>query len=137
MRPKSVPLVSVFLFTAAGIALVVGVSLLFPNRLLDRLWELNRPGAELFRRIGPVSGVFLLALSVGSAAAGRGLLRRQRWAWWFATGLFAVDGVGDVISYLVTGDLLRSAVGAAVSSAFLWAMLRRPVRAWFLERPRA
>jgi len=40
--------VAAFLFVATVIAAVVGISLLFPNRLMDRLWELNKPGAALF-----------------------------------------------------------------------------------------
>ena len=56
-RPKTVPIVAAFLFAATGIAAVVGTSLIFPNRLLDRLWELNRPGAALFHAVGRIAGV--------------------------------------------------------------------------------
>jgi len=39
-----------FLFVATGIAFVVGGSLLFPNLLMDRLWELNKPARRDVRR---------------------------------------------------------------------------------------
>ena len=123
-----------FLFAATVIALVVGVSVLFPNRLLDRLWELNKPGAAAFRAIGRASGVFLLALGIGTAAAGLGLLRRRRWAWWFAIVLFTVNGCGDVVGLVATRDWLRSGSGVAVAAAFVYALTRPRVRSYFAKR---
>ena len=133
-RPKTIPIVSAFLFAATVIASVVGVSLLFPNRLLDRLWKLNPEGAALFHSIGPVSGVFLLALAVGTFAAARGLLGGRRWAWWFSVALFAIDACGNVVSFFLIHDALRAATGAMVSSAFVFALCRSPVRRYFLRQ---
>jgi hypothetical protein len=132
-RPKTIVIVAIFLFAAGVVALVVGTSLLFPNRLLDRLWELNKPGAALFRWLGWVSDVFLFGLGAGAWAAAVGLLRRKRWAWWFAVTLFALDGAGDVISSIVTGDLVRGGCGAVISCAFLWAFTRRDVTRFFQQ----
>ena len=110
------------------IAAVVGVSLLFPNPLLDRLWKLNPEGAVLFRSIGRVSGVFLLALGGGTLAAAFGLLRGRRWAWWFAVVLFTINGAGDVVSYFIVHDALRSVAGVAVSAIFVYLLFRRDAR---------
>ena len=132
-RPKSVPIVAAFLFAATGIAAVVGTSLIFPNRLLDRLWELNRPGAAAFHALGRISGVLLLALGIGTAAAATGLLHRRKWAWWFAIVLFTIDGCGDVVAFFATGDLLRSAFGLAVCTTFLYCLTRPRVRQYFEE----
>jgi hypothetical protein len=112
------------------IAFVVGASLLFPNPLLDQMWELNKPAAASFRAMGRISGVPLLLLGVGAFNAGIGLLRRRGWAWWFAVVLFTVNGAGDLVSFIVTGDWLRSASGVVVAGAFLWCLLTRPVRAY-------
>lgn len=124
-------MVAAFLFAATVIALVVAVSLLFPNALLDRLWELNKPGAAVFRALGRVSGLFLPALGAGTFAAAFGLLHGRPWAWWFAVVLFAIDGCGDAIGWFLTGDWLRSASGVAISSAFLYALSRPRVRRYF------
>jgi hypothetical protein len=132
-RPKTVTIVATFLFAASGIAAVVGMSLIFPNRLLDRLWELNRPGAAVIRAIGRISGVLLLALGIGAAAAAIGLLHRRKWAWWFAVVLFTINGSGDVLALFATGDLLRSAFGVAVSATFLYLLTRTHVRRYFTE----
>lgn len=133
-RPATIPIVAAFLFFATGIAFVVGVSLLFPNRLLDLMWKLNPEGAILFRSIGPVSGVFLLALGVGTFFAALGLLRGQRWAWWFAVFLFGIDSCGNAVSYFLTHDALRSGVGAIISATFLFFLCRHSVRNYFLRQ---
>ncbi len=110
---------------------MVGTSLLFPGLFLDRLWELNPQGAAAFRALGRISGVLLWGLGAGACAAGLGLLRGRKWAWWFAVVLFAVDGSGDVVSYFLIGDWPRSVSGVAVSSAFLYALSRTRVRRYF------
>ncbi len=132
-RPKAVLIVAAFLFAATGIAAVVGTSLVFPNKLLDRLWELNKPGATLFHALGRISGVLLMALGIGTTAAGIGMLHRRKWAWWFAVILFGVDGCGDLVALFATGELLRTAVGVAVSATFLYSLTRPRVRWYFKE----
>lgn len=130
-RPKTVVIVAGFLFIAAVIAAVVGTSLLFPNRALERLWELNPAAAPAFHSLGRIPGLLLLALALATFAAARGLLHRQQWAWWFAVLLFVINGVGDVVSFLATGDALRSISGVAIATAFLYALTRASVRQYF------
>ena len=131
MRQGTEPIVAGFLFAATLLAVVVGLSLLFPNRLLDRLWELNKPGAAAFRAMGKASGLLLLALGIGTAAAGLGLLRGRPWAWWFAIVLFTVNGCGDVVGLVATRDWLRSGSGVAVAAAFVYSLTRPRVRSYF------
>ena len=119
-KPKAVTVVATFLFVATGIALVVGVSLLFPNPMMDRLWELNKQGALAFRAVGRISGVPLLLLGIGTFFAAKGLLRGRAWAWWFAMVLFTVDAIGDIVSFVITRDWMKSAAGIVISSIFLW-----------------
>jgi hypothetical protein len=133
-QPKTVLVIASFLFFASLIASVVGVSLLFPNRLLDRLWKLNPEGAVLFHSIGRISGVFLIALAVAILAAARDLLRGRRWAWWFGVGLFGIDACGNIVSYFVIHDALRSGTGAIISSTFLYFLCRDAVRRYFFAR---
>ena len=127
-RPKTVPIVAGFLFADTAVA---GGSLLFPGTLLDRLWELNKPGAAAFRTSGSISGVLLLLLGAGTFSAAVGLLQCKQWAWWFAVVLFAINGFGDVGSLVVTGDWPRGASGVAIACAFLSALSRYPVRRYF------
>lgn len=131
VSPKTIPVVAGFLFLATGMAWIAGLSLLFPASFLNRLWALNPPAAAAFRSVGWIAGALLLALGVATAAAGIGLLRRQKWAWWFAVVLFAINGCGDLVSFLVLGDLLRSAAGVVVAGAFLYFLTRRASRSYF------
>ncbi|HEY2913774.1 MAG TPA: hypothetical protein VGK21_10480 [Candidatus Angelobacter sp.] len=133
-RPKTIVVIAIFLFVATIIALIVGESLLFPDALLDYMWRFNPEGAALFQSIGRVSGIFLLGLGVGTFLAALGLLRGRLWAWWFATILFAVDVGGNIVSYFLTHDALRSATGAVVSTTFLWFLCRHPVRDYFFRQ---
>ncbi len=78
--------------------------------------------------MGRVPAILLLFLGAGTLVAGVGLLRRKRWAWWFAVVLFLINGAGDVVSAIVTGDWLRSAAGVVLCSVFVWSLNRPPVR---------
>ncbi len=129
--PKAVPIIAGFLFLATLIASIIGFSLVFPGPAMDWMWELNKPGAAVFQKLGRVSGVFLLALAGGTYSSAVGLLRRKRWAWWFAVTLFAVDVTGNISTLFVTHDFPRSGAGAAISGAFLFFLLRRNVREYF------
>jgi len=133
MRPRTVPVVAGFLFAATAIAVVVAVSLLFPNPLLDRLWELNKPGAAVFRTMGRTATFLLLGLAAAMVIAGRAFLRGKRWSWWFAIVLFAMNGCGDIVSFVATRDWLRSGSGIIVAAAFVVALTRPRVRRYFAK----
>jgi hypothetical protein len=133
-RPGTIVVIATFLFAATIVAFITGESLLFPNALLDYLWKFNPQGAALFRSIGRVSGVFLLALSVGTFFAAIGLLRGSRWAWWFAVFLFAIDASGNIVSYFFMHDALRSIAGAIVSGTFCFFLCRYSARGFFLRQ---
>jgi hypothetical protein len=130
-RPKTILVIAAFLFLATIIAFITGESLLFPNAVLDKLWKLNPEGAALFHSIGRISGVFLLGLGIGTFFAAFGLLRGRRWAWWFGVCLFAIDAVGNLVSYFLTRDALRSLTGAIVSATFLFFLCHDSVRGYF------
>src|SRR5262249_13551503 len=97
----------------------------------ERLWRLNPEGAVAFHALGRVSGALLLALGVGTFMAAHGLLQGQRWAWWFTVGLFAMNALGDLVSFIVTGDALRGITGIAISLIFLYLLTRLQVREYF------
>ncbi len=120
--------VAAFLFFATAMAAMVGLSLWFPNRLMDRMWELNEPAAPLFRQSPRFFGSLLLLLAAGTSAAGKGLLLGRKWAWRCAVGLFIVNGCGDLVSFAVTGDAWRSAAGVAAAGVFLYLLMRPEVR---------
>jgi uncharacterized membrane protein (DUF2068 family) len=134
-RPKTVPIVAAFLFAATAIAVAAGVSLLFPNPVLDRLWTLNKPGEATFRSLGRVSGLPLLLIGVGTCAAAVGLVQGKKWAWWLAVVLFAINGCADIVGLIVAGNWVRSGSGLVICAAFLYALSRSRVTAYFKPDP--
>jgi hypothetical protein len=126
-----VSIVTVFFVAAALIAALVGTSLLFPGTVLDRMWTLNEPAYVAFRLLGKVSGVALMAVGILSAATAAGLLQRSRWAWQLGLGIFAFNGLGDVVGFGMTRDLLKSGSGVLIAALFLIALSRRKVRIYF------
>jgi hypothetical protein len=128
VRPKKVTLIAAILAIATAIAVVVGTSLLFPNALLDRVWEFNQPLASAFKPWSKPMSVFLFLVAVGTSCAAAGLWKGRPWAWWFAVALFSVDACGDAIRGFVTGEIWKSATGAGVSLGFLYLLCRSDVR---------
>ena len=130
-RPKTVPIVAAFLFAATAIAAVTGCSLLAPNTPLDRIWELNRQAEAGIRALGRISGGLLLLVGAATCSAAVGLLQRKKWAWLLALSLFAVNGSGELVTFLMTRDWLRSLSGAVIAAGFLYALGRGSVSRYF------
>jgi hypothetical protein len=130
-RPISVGIISAFLWIAMVSGLLVGAALLFPGTYLDRMWVYNQPAHTAFQAFGKAtgSGFLLLGVVVGIAAAG--LSSGRRWAWRLAIVIFALNGIGDLVSLLVTRDLLRSGSGFVIAIGFLVVLLRRNARLSF------
>jgi hypothetical protein len=81
--------------------------------------------------MGAIAGVLLLLLGAGTCAAAFGLLQGKPWAWWLAVVLFTMDGAGDVLTVIATGDWWRLASGALISCVFLYILTRNCVRHYF------
>jgi uncharacterized membrane protein len=120
--------VAAFLFLATAAAALSGLSLVFPAPFLMPLWNLNPNAREVFAEFSRTVGVLLIALGVLTCCAGVGLLRRRRWAWITAVAIFAINGAGDVVTLLVTHDVLRGGSGILIAGAFLFLLTRPTVR---------
>jgi hypothetical protein len=62
--------------------------------------------------------VLLLGLGAATLTSGSGLPGGKKWPWWFATGLFVINGFGDVVSFIAIRDAVRSASGILIRSVF-------------------
>ncbi len=129
--PRAVLVVAIVLSLAAAIATVTGFSLLFPDPIWNRMWELNRPAYLAFSRFGRLSGVVLFALAIGTGAAALGMIGRKKWGWWAAVTLFAANGMGDLLALADAHDLARSGSGVLIAGLFLYLLMRPDVRAHF------
>jgi hypothetical protein len=130
-RPRTVAVVAAFLFLATVVAMVTGISLLFPAPFWKPLWDLNRPAYLAFEKFGISAGAFLLIIGIAACAISIGLLRRRRWAWWSAMALFAVNGVGDLAALLVQRDLVKGGSGVVIAACFLISLTRPHVKRFF------
>ena len=132
-RPMMVVVVAGFLYAATAIALVVGCALLFSGRLFDWLAQFNRPGMAAFQIMGRWAGILLLAVAAATLAAASGLLRGRKWAWWTAVALFTIESIGNIVSFFVLGDALRSGFGILICALFLCSLSPGRVRRFFNE----
>jgi hypothetical protein len=95
------------------------------------MWALNPPAHKAFESLGRISGILLFGLSALSAATAIGLFSRKKWAWWLAVALFAINGAGDLVTLILTRDILRSGSGLLVAGVFLFFLTRPAVRQAF------
>ncbi len=132
-RPIAVTVAAAFLFLATVISSVTAESLLFPSPWWNWLWDLNRAAYVSFARLGPAAGFLLLAVGAVAAAAGTGLIRRRRWAWWIAISLFTINGLGDAFTLFVKQDLAKGVSGMLIAGAFLFWLSRPAAMRYFRE----
>jgi hypothetical protein len=129
--PPALLVVAVALFFATTISCLTGISLLFPNPVLSRIWELNRPAYVAFAPWGKLVGALLLALGVFCSAAALGLLQRKRWAWWASVVVFGINGLGDLLTLVSRRDLVKGSAGVLVTSLFLFCLMIPATRRHF------
>jgi hypothetical protein len=131
--PVCVTIVATFLWMATLIAVFLAITLLAPGTPADKIWRLNPLAYEQFKTFGGVSVALLLAVAVIAATAAVGLAGRKKWAWWLALGIFAVNGAGDIVSFVMTRNLVRSGLGVLVAVCFLFFLTRRSVRSFYQQ----
>jgi hypothetical protein len=134
-RPLSVSIVAGFLFIATFIAWAVASALLRPTRFTEWIFTLNPPARAAFETLGRAASLLLYALGLGTLAAGIGLRRGRRWAWWFAIILFTVNVGGDVVALFAIQDWARSGSGILIGLMFLAVLLQTRVRSFCRDPP--
>lgn len=133
--PAAVRTVAIFSFLATAISFLTGSSLLFPQVAWHGLWQWNRPAYAFVveEHLQTMAGVLLPALGIVAAIAGWGLLRGKQWAWWIAVAVFAVNGLGDLLTIVVQRDWVKGGSGVLIASVFLFLLMRSETRRYFLE----
>jgi hypothetical protein len=130
-KPVCVTVVAAFLWMATLIAAFLAITLLIPGTPADEVWHLNPTAYQQFKVFGRASGAFLLAVGATAATVAAGLVRGQKWAWWLALSIFALNGMGDIAGFVITRDLVRSGSGVLVAACFLFCLMRRKVRSFY------
>lgn len=122
---------SVILFGSTIIALVGGLSLLWPGTIFDMLWKLNPAAQTFFVRGGRLFGLLFLCLGIMSSFAGVGLLKGKSWAWWLTLLGLVVVGTVNLLRFL-TGDP-GELFGTPFTLGLLWLHVQPSVRKFFLS----
>lgn len=132
---KKPPLVtritSVIAFASTIVALVAGLSLLWPGTIFDMLWKLNPAAQTEFLRGGRLVGLLLLCLGIMTTVAGVGLLKGKGWAWWLALLLLVAVGAINLIR-LLAGDP-GEVFGTPLTLVLLWLHVQPKVRRFFFS----
>lgn len=134
-RPIAVTVIAGFLWFAALVSLIVGFTLVLPHTPVDRIWELNRPAHDVFRRAGRAAGLGFLLMTLIGAVSAIGFARGRRWAWWIAVSAMVANIAGDVVSLFIKRDLVRNGSGALIAGALLLLLFARAVRLYFASSP--
>jgi hypothetical protein len=123
-RPKGILIIGLFLLVAPVILVASAISLLVPGTVLDQMWVVNETGYRQMLPFRGFVGIGFLALGVVIGLAGVGLLNGRKWGWWLTVIVFAVNGMGDAVRFLM-GDFLGGSIGLVVV-ALLLVYLTRP-----------
>ncbi|MGB9980026.1 hypothetical protein [Methanobacterium sp.] len=130
-RPKGILIVSIILFFAAVMALIVAISTFFQGTILDVLWTLNNSFPSGFRSstVGMIFGIFILILGLVVLSAALGLPKGRKWSWWITVIIFMANGIGDA-TRLALGSI-EGIAGILIAAVFLFYMTRPKIRTFF------
>ena len=129
-RPGGITALSIFFAAGALISFTAGLSLLFPNSIIEAIWRVNPRGHQGLIRIGLWGVALLFAASVSCAAGAVGLWRSARWGHGVAVTLIAINLLSDVANS-VLGAERRAVVGIPIAFALLLYLISKRVRKYF------
>jgi hypothetical protein len=129
---KGITAVGIFLFFAAVMATIAGISLLWCGTFLDRMWSLNPRAYESLAPHAELAGVLFFLLSAILWLTSVLWLRRVLWGWRLAVAIFVAQALGD-LTHAFRGDLAGGLFGFAIASALLLYLLRPRVKAVFTK----
>ena len=122
-RTRGITALSIFFTVGAFISLIAGLSLLFPDGLLEAMWRINPRARMELGSIGGWAIVLLLAVSMSCFIAAVGLWRGNVWGHRVAVALIAINLIGDLANTLL-GTEPRAIVGVPIAALLLWYLLK-------------
>lgn len=129
-RPVGVTILSVVMFLAAAIGLVMGLYLLIQGHFSSWMLQANPDIKGNLLQMARVLGLIVLAVGTYALAAGIGFFQGKKWGWWMVTAMFILSVISDVAK-LFMGQLLDGIVGTLVVLLILYYLLRPSVRQYF------
>ena len=124
--------VGVFLFFAATMASLAGITLLWPHLSLGRIWALNPTAWTQLAPLGWKVGIPFLLLAVLLIFLGIGWMKRRLWAWRFTVIGLALHMLGDLLNAFLRQPW-QGATGVLIAGALLFYLFRPNVREVFRQ----
>lgn len=130
---KGMLALGLFLFFGALMALLAGVTLVWPGTGLDSIWQLNPRAYRQLAPLGRLVGISFLFLSIMMATAVTGWFKRRIWGWWLAVGILATQCLGDLVNAFL-GHTFEGLFGVTIAGALVFYLFRPGVRNAFARR---
>lgn len=131
-RPIGVTIITIIIFVAAIMSLIIGISVLIPGTPMDAIWSMRNPfpAGFLSSTIGIIFGYFLIILGLIILYAVYGLIKGHKLAWWITIIIFAANGIGDMLR-IGSGELMAGLFGILIAVGFIYYLTRPNVREFF------
>jgi hypothetical protein len=131
-RPLGIVLLTLFFELGALLAALAAASLLTSGGPLEPIWRLNPPARAALAGLGSWGIVLMTAVALGCGGAALGLWTGRRWGHRLATGVLAVNLMGDTANALFRGDW-RTLIGLPIGGLLLAYLWSERVRSYFAE----
>jgi hypothetical protein len=120
----------IFLLFGSVMASLAGTSLVWPGKIFDRMWEVNPRAYNQLAPYGKTVGILFVLLGITLAFSGVGWFKRRVWGWRLVVIIIVTQVLASFVTALM-GGVTRGLVGAIISGALLFYLLRPAVRATF------
>src|SRR5271170_3116394 len=128
--PRGMTALGIFLLFGAAMAFLAGATLAWPGSVLDRMWKLNPRAYSELAPHGKAVGILFLVLGATLAIACVCWFKRNLLGWRLAALVMAIQVLSDVVNGF-RGQVVAGGIGALISGALLFYLLRPEVRAAF------
>jgi multisubunit Na+/H+ antiporter MnhF subunit len=132
-RPIGITGLSIFFIAGALISFLSFVSLLFPNSVLERMWQLNPRARDAFAYMGKWSLVLMGVVCIACTLSAIGLWRGRRWGYRLAFSILTINLIGDLTNAIL-GIEKRAAIGVPIALAILVYLRTKRVKEFFEGR---
>ena len=129
-RPFGITALSIFFFAATGITLVAAISLLFPNGLLEPIWELNPRARVGLAAIGIWAPLLFFVVAFACALAAIGMWQGARWGYVMAIAILTINSLADLFN-VISRKEPRAIIGIPIVILLVAYLFSQNVRRFF------
>jgi hypothetical protein len=132
-RPAGLTALAIFFAIGTIPAAATALALAWPGAWSEAMWRLKPEAPADLARVGPMAIPLMSVVAAACIAAAVGLWTGARWGQRLATGVLAVNLLGDTLNAVLRSDW-RTLIGIPIGGAMLAYLLSRRARVWFEHR---